>query len=178
MISFDSLVPENTSILKDVNIWNVGEFISCIWKTMFRIVWKPPENPIFSEKRSFWKRLWRSISMLVCFYTCKNCLLKLYVIRICMYWKTLGKPDVFLILWTPWIYFETIATHEVIITRRHWIILSMIICYKRALRKRLVYSNTNDPVGVVRTNHVIQPSWLRVVPHPKRKRTRRPRWLH
>ena len=36
--------------------------------------------------------------------------------------------------------------------------LRMINCYKHALHKRLVYSNTNDPEGVVRTNHVIQPS--------------------
>ena len=52
---------------------------------------------------------------------------------------------------------ETIATHEVIIPDDIGLFLSMIICYKHALQKRLVYSNTNDPVGVVRTNHVIQP---------------------
>ena len=35
--------------------------------------------------------------------------------------------------------------------------LRMINCYKHALHKRPVYNYTNDPVGVVRTIHVIQP---------------------
>ena len=76
--------PENTSILKNVNIWNVGEFISSVWNRMFVLFEKPPENPIFSEKKSFQKHLWRSIGMLVCFYTCK----KKIVHRRCMHFKS------------------------------------------------------------------------------------------
>ena len=157
--------------------------MKCWWvhtlylKTMLCIVWKPPENPIFSEN-SIVKKVWRSIGMLVCFYTCKNCSLKLYTFRIRMYWKTLGKPDVFLILWIPWSCVETIAKRVVSFPGDLGLFLSMINCYKHALHKRPVYSYTNDPEGVVRTNHVIQSPWLCVVPHPKRERTRRPRWLH
>ena len=36
-------------------------------------------------------------------------------------------------------------------------LLRMVNCYKHALHKRPVYNYTNDPVGVVRTIHVIQP---------------------
>ena len=53
---------------------------------------------------------------------------------------------------------ETIATHEVVIPDDIGSLMSMTIRHRHALHKRLVYSNTNDPEGVVRTSHAIQPS--------------------